>query len=323
MHKLRFLLSALIFILIISTSFSLFIFQNLNSSRGSLDKDALVIIQQGQSLNGIADHLYDLGVISSPLYFKFYAIITGKDQSLKAGEYLFATNENIISVLNKIVNNDINERYLTIPEGLTSIQILNLINNADGMNYDLVDSLNEGSILPETYSYSWGDNRNELLIRMKKSLEGFVRKAWLIRKENLPFSSISEALILASIVEKETGLESERSKVASVFINRLRKGMRLQSDPTVIYGINKNGSLGREITRSDLNGYTDFNTYKISGLPPYPICHPGKSSIKAVLNPEDTDYLYFVADGLGGHVFAKNLRSHNKNVAKWRRLKNK
>ena len=134
-------------------------------------------------------------------------------------------------------------------------------------------------------------------------------------------SPLSEHWFWGSIL-KNTGTYSQIA-LASVFINRLRKGMRLQSDPTVIYGINKSGLLGREITRSDLNGYTDFNTYKISGLPPYPICHPGKSSIMAVLNPEDTDYLYFVADGLGGHVFAKTLRSHNKNVAKWRRLKNK
>ncbi|MEE2704997.1 MAG: endolytic transglycosylase MltG [Pseudomonadota bacterium] len=323
MHKLRIFLSILFLLLIIFISFFLYFLQSLNSSVGHIAQDTKFIINPGQSLGEISDQLQDLGIISSAQYFKFYAVITRKDQSLKAGEYLFEPNEKIVTVLNKIVNNDTYERYLTIPEGLTSIQILNLINNAEGMNDAQLETLDEGSILPETYNYSWGGDRKELLHRMKKSLEDFVEKAWLLRKDNLPFSSINEALILASIVEKETSLERERSKVASVFVNRLRKGMRLQSDPTVIYGIDKNGFLGRKITRSDLNGYTEFNTYKISGLPPNPICHAGKSSIMAVLNPEETDYLYFVADGLGGHVFAKTLRAHNKNVSKWRRLENK
>ncbi len=189
------------------------------------------------------------------------------------------------------------------------------------MTGDIGKTPDEGTLLPETYHFHRGESRQEILRRMKEAMSDEVARLWDERVDALPFKGAVEAVILASIVEKETGVQSERGLVASVFINRLRKGMRLQSDPTVVYGITLGaGPLGRPLSRIDLDANTVYNTYQINGLPPTPIANPGKASIAAVLNPAPTDALYFVADGSGGHAFAKTLDEHNRNVKAWRKL---
>jgi UPF0755 protein len=324
MYKLRIFTSAFCLLLIFFITFILFYLQILIVGEGPLEDETIVLVKTGSSLSDISEQLEDFGVIPSSIFFKLYTIAVNKDEHLKAGEYLFEPNQNMRSVLNKLVKNDILIRYITIPEGLTSFQVIKLINSADGLKGKIDQEITEGTILPETYGYTWGERRIELLVRMKTALEVFVKDTWSLRKDNIPFSSIKEAIILASIIEKETAVDSERNLISAVFHNRLRKGMRLQSDPTVVYGIDSKGYLGRELTRADIRKHTDFNTYKIKGFPPSPICHAGKKSIKAALNPADIDYLYFVANGTGGHAFAKTLKAHNKNVTRWRKFeKNK
>ena len=213
-------------------------------------------------------------------------------------------------------------RSFTIPEGLTVAEAMEIVAKAKGLAGAMPSSLpDEGRLLPETYHYSYYDSKAQAVRRMEKALDDALAKAWAGRDEGLPLNSPEEALILASIVEKETGVKAERARVAAVFLNRLRKGMRLQSDPTVIYGITQGkGPLGRDLTRADLDTLTPWNTYEITGLPPTPIANPGLASIKAVLHPEQSDDLYFVADGSGGHAFSKTLNEHNRNVAKWRKI---
>jgi UPF0755 protein len=210
---------------------------------------------------------------------------------------------------------------LTIAEGLTSAEVFDLLVDAGGLK-DSFDVPIEGSVLPETYHFSYGDSRADLVQRMIRAMEKNLIEQWNQRAAGLPFKNRAEGLILASIVEKETSIKDERGRVAGVFINRLRKNMRLQSDPTVVYGLNKyEGPLGRALTRADLKVKNPYNTYLIKGLPPGPICNPGLAAIKAVFNPTATDELYFVADGNGGHVFAKTLKEHNRNAAKWRKIR--
>jgi UPF0755 protein len=178
----------------------------------------------------------------------------------------------------------------------------------------------EGELLPETYAYTRGETRDGMVRTMMKAQDDFVEEIWGKRATELPFNTREEAIILASIVEKETGVADERPRIAAVFVNRLKKGMRLESDPTVIYGLTKGEPLGRGIRLSELRKETPYNTYVINGLPPTPIANPGKAAIEAVLNPLDTEDIFFVADGTGGHAFAATLEEHNRNVAKWRRV---
>ena len=217
---------------------------------------------------------------------------------------------------------------MTLPEGVTSWQIVETLKSLEDMAGDVAEVPAEGTLLPETYHYIKNDDRTELLGKMKAAMDKTVAELWPMRVEGLPITTEAEALVLASIVEKETGVAAERKKVAGVFINRLRKGMPLQSDPTVIYGITKGevqnegqGPLGRRLLTKDLEVDTPYNTYMNPGLPPTPIANPGRASIEAVLNPEVHDYIYFVADGTGGHVFARTLAEHNANVARWRKIR--
>ncbi|HSR71798.1 MAG TPA: endolytic transglycosylase MltG, partial [Kiloniellales bacterium] len=204
----------------------------------------------------------------------------------------------------------------------TSQEAVTLIEQAEYLDGEIETVPPEGSLLPETYHYSRGDRREAVLERMRAALTDALAELWPRRVEGLPLSSPREAVILASIVEKETGLAEERPMIASVFYNRLRGGMRLQSDPTVVYGLaGGSGALGRPLTRADLQTPTPFNTYLIDGLPPEPISNPGRAAIEAVLQPAETEYLYFVADGNGGHRFAETLAEHNRNVAEWRRAR--
>jgi len=315
----------LLIIVILFCSIALVAFssvQRVLNSAGPLDSEILILIRSGEGLDSISKKLFQSGVIASRTMFNLKARFSGSSESLKAGEYLFLPKESINSVLERIVSHDVFGRFITIPEGLTSAQILLLIDSTVGLQGRTPSNILEGSLLPETYSYNWGESRVSLLARMEAAQDNRLEELWVDRSPGLPLNSPQDAIILASIVEKETALESERNIIAGVFINRLNKRMRLQSDPTVAYGIDPTGPLRRELRRSDLLKNNKFNTYKFYGLPPGPICHPGENSIKAVLNPKQTQNLYFVADGSGGHVFAKTLASHNRNVAKWRSIKN-
>ena len=210
---------------------------------------------------------------------------------------------------------------IALAEGVTSWQVVQSLSEIETLAGDLVDIPEEGSIAPDSYEVRQGEGRQSVLNRMMAAQEAILIEAWETRAEDLPLTAPQEALILASIIEKETALAAERDQVASVFVNRLKRGIALQTDPTVIYGLTEGkAALGRGLRRSELKKDTPWNTYLYRGLPPTPIANPGHDSIRAALNPADTKFLYFVADGQGGHAFATNLKDHNKNVAKWRAI---
>ena len=290
---------------------------------GPLVEPATVIIAPGDGLNRISAKLLDAGVIDQPYLFRIQAYMDGVSRQLTAGEYAFAAATPLIDVLGKLVRHDVVMHSLTIPEGWTSLQVLAEINASDVLVGPPVQALAEGAVLPETYVFSRGKRRADLVASMAQSHRELIDQLWLDRDDDLPLNSPEEAVILASIVERETAVPSERGLVASVFLNRLRRGMRLQSDPTVIYGLVQGAPFERAITRSDLRSETPYNTYVIDRLPPGPICHPGADSLRAVLQPERSEYYYFVADGTGGHAFARTLAEHNRNVANWRRIRDR
>jgi len=295
--------------------------QHVFEAPGPKADETTVVLPRGIGLQGIAERLHQAGVIEHPRVFALSVKAQGEGASLKAGEYRFKAHSAPREVLAKLRDGDVVIRRLTIPEGLSVAQALALIGVAEGLEGPAPGGLEEGSLLPETYRYSWGDQRVQMVERMRRAMAETIDRLWLARDENLPFKTRREALVLASIVEKETGLAIERPRIAGVFVNRLRLGMKLQSDPTVIYGITKGaGPLDRPISRADLNQATPWNTYVIDALPPTPIALPGLDAIRAVLNPAKTDELYFVADGTGGHAFARNLADHNRNVARYRAL---
>ena len=288
---------------------------------GPLAEESLVEVAGGGGVGEIAALLEQAGVIEDAVLFEVGARLLAGGDTLKAGEYLIPAGVSARAVLDMLIGGHTFARKLTVPEGLTARQVVALIEQAPGLAGEVEAVPPDGSLLPETYHYSRGDMRAEVLARMRQALDETLAELWPRRADGLPYDSPEQALVLASIVEKETALEAERRHVAGVFINRLRRGMRLQSDPTVIYGLTGGAApLGRPLTSADLDADNAFNTYVIGGLPPQPIANPGRASIEAVLDPADTEDLYFVADGAGGHVFARTLEEHNRNVAKWRRL---
>jgi len=258
------------------------------------------------------------GLVKARWHFLVAAKMLGMERSLQAGEYEIAPSFTLRETFEKIRRGERFLRRLAVPEGLSTREIDALLRSSFGLELEGLRLAPEGSLLPDTYFYERGDKASTLLARMQGKQRELVDSIWAARAPGLPFESVEEAITLASIVEKETGVASERPMVAAVFVNRLKKGMRLQSDPTVIYGITEGLPLGRAITRSDLKEVTAYNTYRIAGLPPTPIANPGEQAIRAVLNPADVPYLYFVADGSGGHAFAVSLDEHNRNVARWR-----
>lgn len=291
---------------------------------GPLATDTIVVIPRGAGLRAIATMLTKAGVIRYPLLFIAKVKWTAAHRDLKAGEYAFKAGARPSEALSAIREGRVVVHKVTIPEGLTSHQVAELINAAPSLTGKLDAVPAEGAILPETYDYSHGDTRAGLLKRMGSARNSMLMGLWQARAEGLPLASPNAAVILASIVEKETGTAAERARVAAVFINRLRRGMRLQSDPTVVYALTGGKkALGRRLTRTDLAVDNPYNTYVNKGLPPGPIANPGTASLEAVLQPAVTGDLYFVADGTGGHAFAKTLRGHNRNVARWRRLQRK
>lgn len=291
-------------------------------SAGSMGVEKTVVIEKGSTSVMVARKLFDEGVISYPLLFRVVARIKGLDKNLKAGEYLFASHISLIEVIEQMAKGEIMYRKITLPEGLTTAQMLDLIAEDEFLSGDISLEPLEGELLPETYSYSRGDSKDSIIRQAKDAMNKALDKAWENKDEHLPIKNKKQLLILASIIEKETGVSEERGLVASVFVNRLRKGMKLQTDPTVIYALTKGKKeLGRVLLRKDLEIDSLYNTYKYYGLPPAPICNPGKDSLKAAANPEISNYLYFVASGNGGHNFATSLNEHNKNVKAWKNKK--
>jgi len=289
---------------------------------GPLQEAKTIVIARGSGLRDIANQLAAAGVIAHPRIFQLSTWLKRAQHDLRAGEYAFDPGVSMRGVLEILRQGRTVVRRATFAEGLTSKEMVAELRQADGLEGAIPSVPSEGSLLPDTYHYSFGDMRAEILSRMAKAMDAALADLWAKRAADLPLTSPTEALILASIVEKETAVPAERARIAAVFINRLKKGMRIESDPTVVYGLTSGaGPLGRALTRDDLKNDDPYNTYRIAGLPPGPICNPGKDSLAAVMNPLKTDELYFVADGSGGHVFARTLEEHNRNVAKWRKIK--
>lgn len=296
---------------------------------GPLPATRLLVIARGQGVAAIGRTLEREGVISNALLFDIAVRLTGNDKELKAGEYEFAASMPMAAVLEKLASGDVLQRKVTVREGLTSWQVVNLLNDTPDLAGDKITAVPaEGSLLPETYSFASSDTRADKLAEMQAAMTKTLDELWAARDETIAVKTKEEALVLASIVEKETGIASERARIAGVFENRLRQGIALQSDPTVIYALTNGriqeagaGPLGRRLLRGDLDVDSPYNTYKYPGLPPGPICNPGRDAIAAVLKPERHNYLYFVADGTGGHVFAATLAEHNSNADKWRKIR--
>lgn len=275
------------------------------------------------TLREVVEKLHEEKIIKSPNTFLYLSqLIKGIDPKVRYGEYFFEKNSSYYKILHKMLRGNISFRKITIAEGLSTNSALGTIDKAQGLIGQIPENMKEGTLLPETYFYSYNDTKAGMVKRMQEAMQKTIDELWEKRDQTIPVKTKEEALILASIVEKETGLESERPKVASVFVNRLRKKMKLQSDPTIIYSFTfGDKKLERPIRVSDIQNSSNFNTYHIFGLPPTPICNPGIASIKAVLNPLQTDLIYFVASGNGGsHIFSSNIQDHNANVSKYRNL---
>ncbi len=284
------------------------------------DAQTIVSLPMGTGLNQLANILEQRGVIRSALIFRAGVMYNRKAAAMKAGEYAIPSGASPAQIMNILIEGKAIVYKLTLAEGLTSATIVGLVQGEPALTGDVNDIPAEGSLLPETYIFNRGMTRADLIKRMQNDHLEVLDQLWANRAPNLPIATKEEAVILASIVEKETGVAAERPRVAAVFINRLRKGIKLQSDPTIIYGLTKGVPLGRGIRQSELDKPTPYNTYVIVGLPPTPIANPGKASLAAVLNPAQTEDLFFVADGTGGHVFAATLQEHERNVKNWREI---
>jgi UPF0755 protein len=285
---------------------------------GPLAEPAQMVVPRG-GLTAIAATLAERGVIADERAFLLAAWATNGQGPLRAAEFVFPAGASLRQVLDVLRTARPVQRRLTIPEGLVVGQIAAILERAEGLTGDM-PRFDEGQILPETYAYQWGDSRASVVRRADQAMDAALAELWAARQPNLPLATPRQAVILASIVERETGKPEERAKVAGVFINRLRRGMSLQSDPTAAYAAADGGVLDRPLTRADLERDHPFNTYRSRGLPPGPIASPGRDSLRAVLNPEATEFLYFVADGTGGHAFGRTLEEHNRNVARWREI---
>jgi UPF0755 protein len=285
---------------------------------GPLAQPLQMVVPRGGSAV-IADALAERGVIRDPRAFLAATWLTRGEGPIRAAEFVFPPGASLRDVLGILRDGRPVQRRVTIPEGLTVRQIATVLERAEGLTGEMPE-VTEGAILPETYSYQFGDTRAAVIRRATQAMDTALNEAWAARAPNLPLQSAREALILASIVERETGQPEERALVAGVFINRLRRGMPLQSDPTAAYAAADGGVLDRPLSRADLEREHPFNTYRIRGLPPGPIASPGRDAIRAVTRPEATEFIFFVADGTGGHAFARTLEEHNRNVARWREI---
>ena len=288
---------------------------------GPLAQDKVVVIPRSSGVRDIADLLEREGVIDQPWLFLGGVIMMKAREELKFGEYQFAARASLREVVDIIMQGKVIQHAFTIPEGLTSEQIIARLSENDVLTGNIRDIPREGTLLPETYKFTRGMTREQMIQRMQQQQKRVVQEIWDRRMPDLPIRSVEQLVVLASIVEKETGKTEERTRVAAVFVNRLKQKMKLQSDPTIIYGlVGGKGTLGRPIMRSEIEQPTPYNTYVIEGLPPGPIANPGRASLEAVANPARTKELFFVADGTGGHAFAESYDQHQKNVARLRQL---
>jgi UPF0755 protein len=291
-------------------------------AQGPLGQNKNVLIPRGAGPSTMAKILQGEGVISHPQLFRLALMVDPNPKPIKAGEYEVPAHISMSSLVDLLQSGKVVQRRLTIPEGATTAEVLDLLRKTDALSGDITVDVKEGDLLPETYFYSRNDTRDGMLSRMKEAMEKTLDEAWRKRAAGLPLPTKRDALTLASIIEKETAVPAERPKVAAVYINRLRLKMRLESDPTTIYGVTGGkGMQGKELTRADLQSTSPYNTYVVAGLPPGPICNPGRAAILAAVAPTPRDRsLYFVADGQGGHVFATNIYEHNRNVARWKEV---
>jgi peptidoglycan lytic transglycosylase G len=286
---------------------------------GPLPQDRIVNIPHGSGIRDIADVLTREGVIDQPWVFIGGVLVLKAREGLKAGEYQFKAHSSLRDVVATIVEGKVVAHQVSVPEGLTSEQIVARLLSDDTLTGDIKQIPREGSLLPDTYNFTRGVTREQMIDRMQQAQQHMVREIWDHRSLDVPLKTPDQLVILASMVEKETARPDERTRVAAVFVNRLKQKMRLQCDPTIIYGlVGGKGTLGRPILKSEIEQPTPYNTYLIDGLPPGPIANPGRASLEAAANPARTRELYFVADGTGGHVFAETYEQQQKNVARLR-----
>lgn len=284
-------------------------------------EESEILIQSGQSGHDVANMLADRGLVTDATLF--YVLLRIQPFSIKAGEYAIPPHASIKDIAGVLREGKTIQREFTLAEGLTVKQALILLQQNELLTGEIKEMPAEGSLLPDTYSFVRGEARDALIKRMQDALTKLLDELWAARDPVLPLKSKEEAVILASIVEKETGKAEERKKIAGLFYNRLKIGMPLQTDPTIVYAVTDGlGHMGgKAIYKKDLNIDSPYNTYRVTGLPPTPIANPGRAALEAVFAPEKHDYLYFVADGTGSHVFSTTLNEHNKNVVKWRKIK--
>lgn len=314
-----FKLAALLIIAGGAAYFCLIQFSQYLDRQGPLPAEKIIFIAPGTGVRAMADQLQAEGVIAEPYAFLAAVKLWNVSGKLQAGEYQLPAQVSLRQVVGKLAKGEVYRRTVTIPEGLWSSEVAAILNSADSMTGS-ISAPAEGSVLPETYAYIRNDDRSKILAQAQRAMTKTLDELWEKRAPGLPINSKEEALILASIVEKETGIASERPRIAGVYINRLRKNMLLQSDPTVIYAVTKGAYKLDRVLYAHLETDSPYNTYKYTGLPPAPICNPGRDAIAAVLNPETNAFLYFVADGSGGHVFAQTMDEHEANVLKWRAI---
>jgi UPF0755 protein len=288
---------------------------------GPLAADRVVNIPRGSGMRDIADILSREGVIDQPWLFIGGVLVLKAREDLRAGEYEFKAHSSMRDVVATIVEGKVVAHQVSIPEGLTSQQIVARLLQDDVLAGDIKEIPREGSLLPDTYNFARGITREQMVARMQQAEQRLLREIWDHRAPDLPLRTPEQLVVLASLVEKETGKPEERTRVAAVFVNRLKQKMKLQSDPTIIYGlVGGKGTLGRPIMKSEIEQPTPYNTYVIDGLPPGPIANPGRASLEAAANPARTRELFFVADGTGGHAFAETYEQHQKNVARLRSI---
>jgi UPF0755 protein len=284
--------------------------------------ETTVVVERGSGVAAIADELAAAGVVDDPRLFRLYVRLAGAARALTAGEYAFPARVSTAEVVRMLREHEVVQYRFTLVEGWTVAQTFAALVAEEDLTGELPDPPPEGRLLPDTYFFQRGETRAEVVRRMREAMAVELAAAWADRAPDLPLETPEEALILASIVEKETAVAGERDVVAGVFVNRLERGMRLQTDPTVIYALTRGeGPLERALLKRDLEVDDPYNTYVYAGLPPGPIANPGRASLRAAVQPADTDYLYFVADGSGGHAFAETLAEHNANVRAWRRVR--